>query len=272
MSEQTTALETIPPPSNVTVATSGENFELSATNPEEMVQCHQTAIAWAKRKIELIHQEAEVLLGEIAELDAAYQHAKKCKWKWQALFNAFGTATKRREFTLERVEYYKKMLAAFEAGYYIVPNFPVTLFAIRTGKAKPKRMWARLCYSDNKNFEQEPQVLPAGVGEYVNPQPIVKKDWSSADTKPGQNTTYRFEAASWQQLDFPANMARVHVMDAATRAMDAKIFDEVGFLPQDYKRNPDPLLIGRLIDPRSTTYSKRYVSFIIAWHIDTKTL
>lgn len=239
------------------VPTTGDNFELSASNPAEMVQCHGAAIEWCKRKIELVKNEAR-------ELFDAYEHARAQKWQ-------SATLKRHNELAEKRVLFYQKILAAFEAGYYIVPNFPVTLFAIRTNKPAPKRMWARLRWLGAQDFKQEAKALPSGEGEYQNPQPVVSKSHYNKDDKGAE--TYAFEATSWDDMEFPANMARVHVMEAATRAMDAKIFDEVGFLPEDFKRNPDPLLIGRIIDPRPAGYgTQKRVSFIIAWHIDTKTL
>ena len=237
-----------------------KNFELSARNPAEMVQCHQAAIGWCERKIQSIKAEA-------GELEKAYLHAKAKKWANETLKRHWG-------LTLKRVVFYEKMLAAFNAGYYIVPNFPVTLFAIKTTKPTPKRMWARLRSENRKNFQQHPEVLPAGEGEYQNPNPIVTKSYSSFLSDQQKGDTWAFEATEWDEMEFPANMARVHVMEAATRAMDEKIFDEVAFLPQDHKRNPDPLLIGRIIDPRPAAYygGQRRVSFMLAWHIDTRTL
>lgn len=257
MSEPTQSLESAT--AAAIVPTTGENLELSAQNPAEMVQCHQAAIGWCKRKIALVQNEAK-------ELSEAYEHARQAKW-------SSGTLKRHSELALKRVVFYQKMLAAFEAGYYIVPNFPVTLFAIRTDKPTPKRMWARLRWHGQKNFEQEAKILPVGEGSYQNPQPAVQKDTGSLMSDPKTGDTWSFHATNWDNMDFPANMARVHVMEAATRAMDAKIFDEVGFLPQDSKRNPDPLLIGRIIDPKPPGYGeRRRVSFIIAWHIDTRTL
>lgn len=250
----------LPTSSNASIVpTTGNNFELSARNPAEMVECHRVAIEWCKRKIELVRNEA-------TELREAYEHARNEKW-------ASSTLKRHSELAIKRLVFYEKMLAAFEAGYYIVPNFPVTLFAIRTDKPTPKRMWARLRWAGQKNFQQDAAILPAGEGQYQNPQPVVAKKPYSLESDPQKGDTWAYEATNWDDMEFPANMARVHVMEAATRAMDAKIFDEVGFLPQDHKRNPDPLLIGRIIDPKQPGYGeRRRVSFIIAWHIDTTTL
>lgn len=252
----TTQLATQPTAS--IVPTSGDNFELSAQNPEEMVQCHHAAIEWSKRKI-------AIMQGEARELQKAYDKARERKWQ-------SGTLKRHWELAEKRVVFYQKMLAAFEAGYYIVPNFPVTLFAIRTDKPTPKRMWARLRHASSQDFEQSANLLPVGQGKYQNPQPVVEQKDLRKDDK--GNETLACQATDWADLDFPANMARVHVMEAATKAMDAKIFDEVGFLPQDYKRNPDPLLIGRIIRPDKPKWygDSAKVSFIIAWHINTATL
>lgn len=204
----------------------------------------------------------------------AYEHAKERKWQSGTLKKHAEMAMKRVDQAVQRVFFYQKMLAAFEAGYYIVPNFPVTLFAIRTDKPQPKRMWARLKYSSQKNFEQEAKILPVGEGEFQNPQPAIHQIHGSVRVDDKLERTFAFQAEAWQELDFPANMARVHVMEAATRALDEKIFDEVGFLPQDYKRNPDPLLIGRITRPGKPKWygDLAKVSFVIAWFIDTKTL
>jgi len=59
-------------------------------------------------------------------------------------------------------------LAAFEAGYYIVPNFPATVFAIRTDRDNPKRN-KHIAYTYNPKITAECDVLPAGEGEYKNP-------------------------------------------------------------------------------------------------------
>lgn len=260
----TLAVATVPSAS--IVPTSGDNFELSATSPTEMVECHAASKAWCARKIEAMQAEAALLHSELVEITAALDHARKQKWSIRALTTAVAAATKRESIALGRVEFYRKMLAAFEAGYYIVPNFPVTLFAIRTDKPTPKRLWVRCEYSRQANFEQSAQALPVGEGQYRNPQPsLAQTDYLKTD----KGNTWGFHADCWNKLDFPANMARLKIMESANRAMDAKIFDEVGFLPADYRRNPDPLLIGRIIDPRP---NKTRVNFILAWHIDTKNL
>jgi len=227
-------------PTQSIVAVENENLELSATTPQEMVRCHSAMIAWCDRKIVTIQNEAR-------ELSEAAAHAKKNKWKWQTL-------QRHAEMAEKRVTFYQKFKAALEAGYSVVPNFPVELFAIRTKSKKPKEVLLLLFLRSSRahDFSQEAKVLPAGEGEYKNPQPVIRTDDSKKQEVQRQGykeTIQPFWAADWDELEFPANMARLHVMDATKQAMDKKIFDEIGMFPADRKRNPDPVIIGRIIDP-----------------------
>lgn len=248
------------PASAAIVPVSGGNLELSASTPDEMVQCHGAMIEWSHRKLALVRNEAK-------ELRDAYEYAKKMKWRNDTLKRHADLADK-------RVVFYEKFKAALEAGYCVVPNFPVTLFAIRTDKKKPKADYAYYRNLYQHNYEQEPKLLPEGKGEYKNPQPVVLqgqgKDFLQQD---GTKIHKREEWADrWDDMEFPANMARLHVMHAATRAMALKIFDEIGMLPEDHRRNPDPMIIGRIIKPASAKYLRSTVSFLLAWHVCTNDL
>src|SRR5690349_13600952 len=105
----------------------GPEMSLSATTPTEMVDCQRGLIEWCRRKILAVKAEAEELL-------AAYKSAKEKKWK---------VSTLRRHATLaeRRVEYYSKIKAALEQGFILVPNFPVTMFAIRTTQEEPASLF-----------------------------------------------------------------------------------------------------------------------------------
>lgn len=254
-----TALQTTTPSASI-VQTTGGNVELSASTPDEMVACHGAMIDWANRKLDLVRNEAK-------ELRDAYNHAKKMKWRNDVLHRHAALADK-------RVVFYEKFKAALEAGYCVVPNFPVTLFAIRTDSPKPKPFYALRKSTWHGHFEQAAKLLPSGEGKYQNPQPIIEESTHTQTVQEGGQAVQKKEswADEWAEMEFPANMARLHVMHAATRAMALKIFDEVGMLPADYKRNPDPILIGHIIKPASTRYLQTTVSFMIAWHIDTRTL
>lgn len=248
-------------PSASIVPVEGGNLELSAQSPDEIVQCHAAIIQWCKRKIEVIR-------GEANELVAAAEHAKKQKWK-------SGTLDKHAKLAEKRVTFYSKMLTALEAGYHIIPPMPVELFAIRTKRSTPEQKYQVVRYINHANFEQDAQILPEGEGEYQNPQPVTIHENTPHKVQEGNQTVEKYScwADRWADIEFPANMARIHVMQATTRAMAIKVFDDLGMLPTDRKRNPDPMIIGRIYDPRLIGYGpKKSVSFLIAWHIDTRIL
>lgn len=238
----------------ITVVEHG-NLCLTALEPGDMATCQQAMILWVTRKIAEIQNDA-------AELWAAYEHAKAKKWKHTTIYQQ---ALKERK----RVQFYEKMKMALEHGYVIVPNFPVTAFAIRTEKSQPLRMitwnkWHTL------NKDQKAQVLPAGEGEYQNPFPEVQSRRIRDPEKPTE-TLVESWASAWQEFDFPINMARPEVMEATSNAMVLKIFDQLGILPSPYKKQ-DPIIVGQIFDPRSTKFSPKVVTFMVAWHLDTRTL
>lgn len=262
MDTESTSQSVVTTESASIVPVEGGNMELSATTPAEMVESHNAMLEWVNRKIRVIQSEAK-------ELRDAYEHARDRKWKSDVLKRHASLADK-------RVVFYTKFKAALEAGYCVVPNFPVAMFAIRTDSRKPVSGYAYLVSHRGKNFQQEAKILEQGEGEYKSPNPVIREDTNNVIEEKrswGMEKLHAVWADAWDDLEFPANMARLHVMTAATRAMAMKIFDEIGFLPADSKRNPDPMLIGRLIDPRTPGYGQRKrVSFLIAWHVDTRTL
>jgi hypothetical protein len=126
MSEINTESQTSAVAVNPTAAVTAQNIELSATSPDEIGHAQQALIHWAKAKV------AE-MKSEHGELLRAYQTAVDHKWGASALKRQAAKGEK-------RIEFYSKMLAALEHGFVIIPNFPVTVFAIRTDKAKPLRL------------------------------------------------------------------------------------------------------------------------------------
>lgn len=243
------------PSTAMTVPQTELDTELSAQTPAEMLACQQNLILWCERKITSMEHEHK-------ELQGAYEHAHAHKWKSDTLKRHAAIAAK-------RVTFYQKIKAALEAGYYIVPNFPVTLFAVRTKSKKPAPM-AKVGLTYVPNLSQEAQVLPQGQGEYQNPVPVIRQ--SPARTE-NNRTVHDYWATEWDEMEFPANMAKLHIMEATTKAMQEKIFDEMGMLPADHKRHPDPILVGHIVDPRPVGYGPRkHVTFMVAWHIDTSTL
>lgn len=236
------------------------DLEVSATTPLEMSQAQDSLIAWCDRKIEVMKHEA-------AELAENLAIAINNKWKTDIL---------RRHALLaeNRVTYYEKIKAALEAGYCIVPNFPIDLFAIRTDRDKPKRCLTIGSYKASAwPFEQKPEQLPVGEGEYKPANPLVTT-YTEDQKKPDGTTTKKYieEATNWGEIVFPIQMAKPKIMEVVSRAMALKIFDQFGLFAQG---TGDPIITGELVDPRNTAKSaihRRRVTFIVAWHLNVSDL
>lgn len=248
--------ELIAPPV-ATIMPKGIDIEVSAETPEGMTQSQNALIAWTLRKIELVKQEG-------AELRAAHDEAKRHKWKTSTL-------KKHADLADKRVVFYEKLKMALEHGYIIVPAFPVSMFAVRSKREDPLPMAAFSTYGRSDHI-QHATALPSGVGEYQNPFPVVyERERTEHGT--GKKLGVDSWADSWAELEFPASMAKPHIMKATSRAMALKIFDDFGILGGARERSADPIIVGRIKDPRSTSkFSPRMVYFMIAWHLDTETL
>jgi hypothetical protein len=228
-------------------ATVVQDIALTATLPSEMVQSQHDLIEGCEKKI-------TVSQDEVRELWDAYSRAKKMKWKDAPLRNLWRNASK-------RLVYYEKVKAALGAGYYIVPNFDVRFFAIRTNKNTPKDQWTVFSWNAAEH-KKEAQELPIGEGEYQNPFPVVyEKSVGEGDSKKKYSRAER-----WDQMEFPIMMAKPDVMEATSRAMALKIFDRIGVFPNF--RKEDPVIIGQVF--RKVGYTTKIVSFMIAWHLDTR--
>lgn len=243
--------------------TGAQDIEVIAETPMEMQESNRALIAWCASKI-------NTLRVDHIELDASYKAAVAHKWK-------SSTLKRHADLAKKRIEFYRKIKAALEHGFYIVPNFPVRAFAIRTNRDKPLTLATTTSDSwTQADKEQKLGPLPEGEGTYQNPFPEVwqtdlTKTLSGDDQAKGKKL-FKFYANSFQELDFPLNMARPRIMEATSRAMALKLFDDFGVLPSPY-RKADPMIIARIKDPRPKGWGEgRTVSFIIAWSLDTRTL
>lgn len=233
------------------------DINVTATTPDEMQESQSRLVSWCKRKVELCAIEA-------AELQENLEIAIKNKWKTSTLRRHASKAAK-------RVVYYQKILAALEAGYCIVPNFPVDLFAIRTKKKKPTQCWHFGTYEASQwHFMQKAGLLPAGEGRYVSNDPLVKST-SYQETKPdGRKVTqYEERATDFDDVEFPIQMAKPKIMEATSRAMALKIFDQFGLFAQG---TGDPIITGEIVHPENTFKAPahmRKITFMVAWHVNT---
>lgn len=229
---------------NLTPALVVNDIELTATLPQEMVESQRQLIAWCENKIAAVRLDSKELLE-------AYNHAKNFSWKFDVLERQYRKSVK-------TVQYYEKIKSALEAGFYIVPNFPIQMFAIRTTKEDPKAGYVEYFWSDHIQYAQE---LPQGKGEYKNPFPLIVRDKHKNSEGREEQSSY---ASDWDELEFPITMAKPRIMEATGRAMALQIFDQIGIMPANKKE--DPVIIGQIITHKKT------VSFMIAWHLNTNVL
>lgn len=238
-----------------TVIDEAMDFTVIATSPADMEAGQRSLILWAARKIQLVKKEVDEAR---AELNEAIDH----KWK------SSGWRTQLAKLE-RRIEFYRKIKMALEAGYYIVPPFPIDIFAIRTKRVSPRRMDSR--NSDNHN--QMAQILPPGEGRYVDPRPERSSYMTTEKQNDGTMKPVRYwYADSYQEPDFPFKLAKAEIRQATAAALKSGIFDELGVLPRT--RNPDPFVCGRILFPDTPRYrfsEPKAVTFFVAWWLDTRT-
>lgn len=235
-----------------------EETVLIARYPGEMAQCQTSMILWCRKKIEDCKMQTKDLADNL-------EIAKRSKWRTSAL----AVAHKRAE-NLE--VFYMKVLAALEMGYCLVPNFPLEVFAIRTKKKNPRRGVVHNHWNVEP-LQQNCQALPIGDGQWVNDDPILERRWrEESDGKGGTKQYDVLVPKSFNEvIDFPFVMTKPKILEATERAMVSKIFDDLGILPAN-QRKGDPMVIGRIKDPRSTKYDLRFLSFLVCWFVDVETL
>jgi hypothetical protein len=73
-------------------------------------------------------------------------------------------------------------------------------------------------------------------------------------------------------VDFPLIAAVPYVMSATQQAMAKRLFDQIGVSPQDGARSADPLIIGQILGVHQGYSGRKTASFLIAWHLDLRTL
>ena len=236
----------------------GDKVLVTAQHPAHMKVCNEALMDWCDRKIVLQEHEAE-------ELEENLAIAKKNKWR---------TTTLRKHATLarRRVDYYKKIKDALKEGYCIVPNFPLDVFAVRTVKESPKRKAGNWRHGDRS---VDTEVNKKGEGSWVDRNPLQNYfEYKRKNRRTGEMETHEEHYAyAHDAVGFPVAMAKPQIMEATSKAMAQKIFDDIGILPgQRTARYKDPIVAGRIKDPRTSRYSEKYITFLIAWHLDTSTL
>jgi len=224
---------------------------LVALTPADMVPAQHELLTWCDRKVAAVK-------AELADLEANLELATAHGWK-----HASVAASLNR--TAKRVTYYEKLKAAVEAGYVIVPNFPIDVFAVRVQRRKqPEKI------HDSKwgnSFDAHAELLPAGEGRYVD-DAVTYRDESYTETVDGKERHIRrYVTDDYDAVDFPVRLVKPAILEATHRAMALKVFDQMGTVTNQSGR--DPIVVGRLLDPRG---NRRCVTFFVAWWLDTASL
>lgn len=227
-----------------------------------------TEIAESAKQIGgFLREKLRALETELIEIQEAVSIAVDNGWATAALA--------RQEQRLARqVTYYGKLLLAVDAGYTIVPNMPCDQFAIRTSRARPLRQEQVRTETWRPGIrvpDEREQILPAGEGRYESPSQRVDEYEQIVKTE-GKPDKIKLTAwaEDWDPIEFPFAAARPVVMKATQAAMAMKLFDRIGLVPQRVQRDADPIVLGQVVlrDGRN----ERVVSFLIAWHLDLRTL
>lgn len=250
------------------------NRTLVALTPQD-VPAAQTEIAeWCRKKI--------LDLGaELADARRNLRAAKKLMLgspkTWQNLARK----------TAQRMIYYSKIQAAVKAGYLVVPNLPAELIAVRVNRAAPSPVTMD-AWPSQINAAKAEMNLPVGTGRYVdetNPHLDLSYDSKERNPQTGEVKTVHHrltQIAHYDEgVDFPVALVRPEILAATERAMALKIFDEIGVVHgqgtmSKKQRKSDPIVIGRILDGGAGRgyggAAKHYVTFFIAWWLDTQAL
>lgn len=238
---------------------------LVARNPEEMQAARNDMLAWLKSKLTTVEVE-------VREMNAALNEARTNGWKTDALQRA-------RNRAIQLETFYFKMLMAVEAGYTIIPDFPLDIFAIRVQRehvtAGMRESNSTYGWPDVPNEQSDRP--PAGIGEYKNPSQLVRHQ--EVKRKEGDKevvTRYTTPTQFQDEIIFPMTAARPLVMNETAKAMALKVFDQIGICrPVEQGRivsygKGDPLIIGQILHQRASGI--KVVSFIIAWYLNLNEL
>jgi hypothetical protein len=220
---------------------------LVALTQQDVAPAQMNLVAWCRGKL-------EALGLELREHRQNLRHAQQAKW-------ATKPWTSQISKTKARMVYYAKIMAAVNAGYLIIPNFDLDVFAVRTTRRTPAQKWDRT--------RAQPDLAPHGRGEYVDD--IV---FSDTVTTPATQNSREHSKELPTRFDYvpdiPLRGVKPIILDATRRAMALKIFDQIGVVKN---RKQDPIIVGQIIRPGGNDYHwKKTICFFVAWWLDPETL
>jgi len=229
-----------------------EDLTLVALTPADMVPAQTALVAWCTEKVAAVK-------AELSDLETNLELATERGWKHASVEASLRRAQK-------RVLYYEKIKAAVEAGYLIVPNFPIDIIAVRVKRSKQPQ---EVRDSQWGGFPATAQLLPTGEGRYVDDR-VKYRDESFVEKVEGKEKhVRRYVTGDYDDVGFPVVAVKPAILQATQQAMALKIFDEIGIVTNQPGSGKDPIVVGRLLDPRG---NRRCCTFFIAWWLDTASL
>jgi hypothetical protein len=228
------------------------DFIVYARTPRQMATAQQRLVAWSVAKLANIDQEIAITNDSLFAAEEA--KIRTAGWKSQ-----LSTLKRKRR-------YYSKIYEALADGYAIVPDFPINVIAVRTKRTMPKDTGKPHLYRSSAQDAEVSQELDVGMGEYVNPTPVVYEDKEIREDK--EVTVYKKDAY-FQELELPLRFVRPQVLRRLGQTLRRKVFDSIGVLP-DTRRNADPMIIGTI--EMKEGYKRKRVSFLIQWWVPTESL
>ena len=229
------------------------NMVVLGRDKEEIAEGQGQLLQWFEAKV-------LELKGTVSDAEGNLATAEKNTWKLDPFKRQLRKARKELIF-------FEKGTEAIRAGYWLVPNFPLEIFAVRTSKKNPPPGW--------KRFEFDTRVASdgsaVGEGKYVSPEPYLhtKNDkYQGKDGNTYNRTLYAADGHDEAPL-FPFSLVKPEVLTATSVAKAKMIFDELGTMRQDVKGR-DPVIAGR-ISMREGALAKT-LTFLICWFIDSKAL
>lgn len=229
-----------------------ETHVVIASSPIEMANAQGHLVDWFAKKVEACR-------AELAEAEENLAKAQASKWRTKGWI-------RRVLLSKQAVAYYEKAKAAVEEGYFLVPDFPVEVIAIRTTARGPQRYSAESTWPHPAIKDQNTNSPDLGEGKYVAPEALVRSSTYDKSRQDGKiEKRHVTEAVDFQPPDFPYKIVKPRILDDTSRAMALKIFDEICVVSKP-KRAPDPIVVGRIT--RRIGAQEKKLSFLISWWID----
>jgi len=246
-----------PVPENVELMpSSGDDIIVFARTPLEMARAQSALTAWAVRRINKAEEE-------LRNATDNYEAAKEAK------IRTAGWKSQIRKYEKE-LRFYVKIHAALEEGYFIVPDFPMNIIAVRTTQDTPMDT-AEYQHRGSVDSEQH-EELEIGEGDYKDSQVPMRKIKTHIEKEGKLVPVDRWTAdgLTLQKMDFPFRMIKPHLLKDLKKAADHRIFDAIGVVPGQ-RKSRDPMLLG-VIENKVGKHQVKRMVFLISWWVPTADL